>query len=111
MGRLPSIPAAEVTFRVAAGGLLSGQLRVPGDKSISHRAVLFGAIAEGETEVSGFLAGADCLATLAAVRALGVEVISPAAGRLLVRGRGLEGLHAAPHPLDLGNSGTALRLL
>ncbi|HEU5399197.1 MAG TPA: 3-phosphoshikimate 1-carboxyvinyltransferase [Gammaproteobacteria bacterium] len=91
--------------------MLKGSLRVPGDKSISHRALLLGAIAEGETRISGFLAGEDCLATLAAIRALGVQVETVDAGRLKVQGRGLLGLQAPQAPLDLGNSGTAIRIL
>jgi len=103
--------AAPLDYRVAPGGQLQGRLRVPGDKSISHRALLLGAIAEGETQVEGFLSGADCLATLAAVRALGVAADMPAPGRVTLKGRGLEGLKAPAAPLDLGNSGTAMRLL
>ena len=89
---------------------LRGTLRVPGDKSISHRALTLGAVARGDTEILGFLESADCLATMEALRALGV-VFERADGCLRVRGAGLHGLRPAPHPLDLGNSGTALRLL
>ncbi|PWG63470.1 3-phosphoshikimate 1-carboxyvinyltransferase [Sediminicurvatus halobius] len=98
-------------FRVRPGGRLSGALRVPGDKSISHRAVMLGALAEGTTEIGGFLEGADALATLAAFRALGVEAEGPRRGRLRIRGVGLHGLRAPDGPLDLGNSGTSMRLL
>lgn len=87
-----------------------GSIAVPGDKSISHRAVLLGAIAEGRTRVDGFLRGEDCLATLAAMRALGVR-IDDDGDALEVHGVGHEGLRQAHGPLDLGNSGTALRLL
>ena len=104
-------PAAELDYTVAPGGVLSGQLRVPGDKSISHRALLLGAIAEGDTRIDGFLAGADCLATLNAVRALGIEVEGPAAGRVTVHGKGLYGLSQPKEALYLGNSGTAMRIL
>ena len=97
-------------YRVAPGGWLKGRLRVPGDKSISHRALLIGALAEGDTHIKGFLDGADCLATLAALRAMGIAVETPAPNRVVVHGRGLEGLEAPPVPLDLGNSGTAMRL-
>ena len=100
-----------VDYRVVPGGQLKGRLRVPGDKSISHRALLLGAIAEGETRIEGFLPGADCLATLAAVRAMGVEASLGPVGRVTVKGRGLEGLRTPASPLDLGNSGTAMRLL
>jgi 3-phosphoshikimate 1-carboxyvinyltransferase len=85
-------------------------LDVPGDKSISHRAVLLGAIADGLTTVSGFLRGEDCLATLAAMRALGVRV-EDSGDTLAIHGVGHAGLEAPDGPLDLGNSGTALRLL
>ncbi len=89
---------------------ISGTIDVPGDKSISHRAVLLGAIAEGPTTVRGFLRGEDCLATLAAIQALGVRV-DDTGETLVVHGVGRDGLAAADRPLDLGNSGTALRLL
>lgn len=97
-------------FTVKPGGALRGECRVPGDKSISHRAVMLGAIAEGETEVSGFLQGDDAMATLAAMRALGVRIEGPEQGRLRVHGVGLHGLQASAAPLDLGNSGTSMRL-
>jgi 3-phosphoshikimate 1-carboxyvinyltransferase len=103
--------AASLDYHVAPGGELKGRLRVPGDKSISHRALLLGAIAEGKTAIEGFLPGADCLATLAAVRALGVEVEQATPTQLLVDGRGLDGLRPAREPLDLGNSGTSMRIL
>jgi 3-phosphoshikimate 1-carboxyvinyltransferase len=99
------------SFRVQPGGRLSGRLRVPGDKSISHRSIMLGALAEGTTEVSGFLQGEDCLATLRAFRAMGVEIEGPEAGRVRIRGVGLRGLKAPAAPLDLGNSGTSMRLL
>ncbi len=98
-------------FDVAPGGTLSGRLRVPGDKSISHRAVILGALADGVTEIDGFLEGADALATLAALRALGVAAEHPREGRLVIHGVGIEGLRAADAALDLGNAGTAMRLL
>lgn len=89
---------------------LAGRLRVPGDKSISHRALLLGAIARGRSEVDGFLASEDCLATMAAMRAMGVT-IAHGGERVVVDGVGLHGLRAPAGPLDLGNSGTAIRLL
>ncbi len=98
-------------WTVRPGGRLAGRLRVPGDKSVSHRAVMLGAIAEGVTEVTGFLEGADCLATMGAFRAMGVPIEGPEGGRLVVRGVGLHGLEAPAAPLDLGNSGTSMRLL
>jgi 3-phosphoshikimate 1-carboxyvinyltransferase len=99
------------SYRVAPGGTLRGSLRVPGDKSISHRAVMLGAIAEGTTRISGLLEGEDVLATLAAFRALGVTARGPHAGELEVIGAGLHGLRATRSPLDMGNSGTAMRLM
>lgn len=98
-------------FLLAPGGCLRGRMRVPGDKSMSHRAVMLGALAEGETRVSGFLHGEDALATLAAFRAMGVEIRGPEGGELAIRGVGLRGLQAPPAALDMGNSGTAMRLL
>ena len=96
---------------VRPGGRLAGRLRVPGDKSISHRAVMLGALADGVTEVTGFLEGADCLATMGAFRAMGVRIEGPEGGRLVIEGVGMEGLRPPPGPLDLGNSGTSMRLL
>ncbi len=101
-----------VTYFVAPGGRLSGKLRVPGDKSISHRSIMLGALAEGSTEIEGFLQGEDNLATLEAFRAMGVRIEGPdAAGRVVVHGVGLHGLQAPGQPLYLGNSGTSMRLL
>jgi 3-phosphoshikimate 1-carboxyvinyltransferase len=98
-------------FRVQAGGRLHGSVRVPGDKSISHRSVMLGAIAQGVTEISGLLEGEDVLATLGAFRALGVRAEGPTQGHLIVHGVGMHGLRAATGVLDMGNSGTAMRLL
>lgn len=97
-------------YRVQPGGEVTGELTVPGDKSISHRALMLGGIAEGETLISGFLAGEDCLATLRALQALGVRIERPEPQTVRVTGRGLEGLKAAGVPLDMGNAGTAMRL-
>ncbi|RPH58319.1 MAG: 3-phosphoshikimate 1-carboxyvinyltransferase, partial [Burkholderiales bacterium] len=99
------------SFRIAPGGRLSGEVRVPGDKSISHRSVMLGAIAEGVTEVTGFLEGADAISTMEIFRALGVRIDGPSDGRVTVRGVGLHGLRGATQPLDCGNAGTAMRLL
>lgn len=99
------------SFRAAPGGRLSGSLRVPGDKSISHRSIMLGAIADGVTRVSGFLEGADALSTMNAFRALGVTIEGPADGRVVVHGVGLHGLRQAAGPLDCGNAGTAMRLM
>jgi len=90
---------------------IGGRIAVPGDKSISHRALLLGAVAAGPLEVDGFLDSDDCRATRAAVKALGVRVESLDAGRLRVIGPGPRGLHDPAGPLDLGNSGTGIRLL
>ncbi len=93
------------------GHPLRGSLRVPGDKSISHRSIMLSAIAEGESRIEGFLEGADALATLAAFRRMGVEIEGPHGGQVRVRGVGLCGLKAPDGPLDMGNSGTSMRLL
>jgi 3-phosphoshikimate 1-carboxyvinyltransferase len=98
------------SFHIEPGGRLTGELRVPGDKSISHRAVMFSAIAEGRSRITGFLASADCRATLRAFAAMGI-VHRPGQGALVIEGRGLHGLAAPEAPLDLGNAGTAMRLL
>lgn len=100
-----------VTFFAEPGGRLTGKLRVPGDKSISHRSMMLGALAEGVTEVSGFLEGEDSLATLNAFRAMGVNIEGPVQGRVILHGVGLHGLRAPQAPLYLGNSGTSMRLL
>jgi len=89
---------------------VNGELRVPGDKSISHRALMLAAIADGDSRITGFLPGADCLATLGAVRAMGVRVAELAADELRVAGVGLDGLQPPAGTLDMGNSGTAIRL-
>ncbi|MDE2622644.1 MAG: 3-phosphoshikimate 1-carboxyvinyltransferase [Betaproteobacteria bacterium] len=99
------------TYHVRPGGALRGSLRVPGDKSISHRAIMLGAIAQGVTEVSGFLEGEDALATMNAFRAMGVRIEGPDQGRVTVHGVGKHGLKAPGRPLDCGNSGTSMRLL
>jgi 3-phosphoshikimate 1-carboxyvinyltransferase len=83
-----------VEFNLSPGGVLNGELRVPGDKSISHRSVMLGALADGVSEVSGFLQGDDALATVAAFRALGVTIDGPKGGELRVHGAGLQGLRA-----------------
>jgi len=98
-------------FHAQSGGSVTGRLRVPGDKSISHRSIMLGALAEGETRVSGFLQGDDCIATLEAFRALGVSIEGPDQGSVIIQGVGLEGLKPPQGPLNLGNSGTSMRLL
>jgi 3-phosphoshikimate 1-carboxyvinyltransferase len=89
---------------------ITGQFTVPGDKSISHRAVIFGSLAEGDTLITGFLRSEDCMATLNIMRELGVE-ITDSADQIHVKGVGLHGLKAANKDLDCGNAGTAMRLL
>lgn len=98
-------------LRVRRGRPVDGRLRVPGDKSITHRGVLLGALAEGETVLEGFLDGGDCQATMGALEALGVRIDRPAAGTLVVTGAGAAGLRAPRLPLDCRNSGTTMRLL
>ncbi len=101
----------EHIFDISPGGRLTGDIRVPGDKSISHRSIMFGSLAEGVTEVEGFLEGEDSLATLAAFRRMGVVIDGPERGRVTIHGVGLRGLRAPDGPLDLGNSGTSMRLM
>ncbi len=103
--------ASNIRFRALPGGSLTGAIRVPGDKSISHRSIMLGSLAEGITEVSGFLEGEDSLATLAAFRAMGVHIEGPYQGHVRIHGVGLHGLQAPSQPLYLGNSGTSMRLL
>jgi len=103
--------SSNIEFKIHPGGQLSGRIRVPGDKSISHRSVMLGALANGTTEIDGLLEGEDVLATLAAFRAMGVQAEGPDNGRLVVHGVGLHGLQAPTAPLDMGNSGTAMRLM
>ena len=98
-------------FQLMPGGVISGEARVPGDKSISHRSIMLGAIAEGTTRISGFLEGEDALATVAAFRAMGVAIEGPDDGEVTIRGVGLHGLQAPAAALDMGNSGTSIRLL
>jgi 3-phosphoshikimate 1-carboxyvinyltransferase len=106
-----SISTNRSTYRVAWGGSLIGDIRVPGDKSISHRAIMLGALAEGTTRVQGFLEGEDSLATLQAFRDMGVVIEGPDHGALVIHGVGMGGLKPPAGPLYLGNSGTSMRLL
>lgn len=92
------------------GAPLRGEVRVPGDKSISHRAVLLAAIAEGTTRVQGFLEGEDTRATAAMLRQLGVRMDAPSCGERLIHGVGMHGLRGSDWPLDCGNAGTGMRL-
>ena len=103
--------SSKVQFVARPGGQLCGKLRVPGDKSISHRSIMLGSLAEGVTRVSGFLEGEDSLATLRAFRDMGVEIDGPRDGQVTIKGVGMHGLKAPGGPLDLGNSGTSMRLM
>ncbi|MBV61756.1 MAG: 3-phosphoshikimate 1-carboxyvinyltransferase [Nevskiales bacterium] len=98
-------------IRVKAGGPLRGIAQVPGDKSISHRAVMLGALADGVTSVEGFLQGEDCLATRRAFEAMGVLCEDSSETGMRIHGVGLHGLSAPAQALDLGNSGTSMRLM
>ncbi|MCV6603938.1 MAG: prephenate dehydrogenase/arogenate dehydrogenase family protein, partial [Porticoccaceae bacterium] len=108
-------------FTTQPGGSVKGTARVPGDKSISHRSIMLGSLAQGITEVSGFLEGEDSLATLQAFRDMGVVIEGPVSeegehqagegGKVIIHGVGLHGLKAPAGPLYLGNSGTSMRLL
>ena len=100
---------------ILQGGLdksgLSGTIRVPGDKSISHRSIMFGSLAEGTSHISGFLEGEDSLNTLRAFQAMGVNIEGPVDGKVTIEGVGMHGLTAPAQPLYVGNSGTSMRLL
>jgi len=102
-------PADATTITPAARA--AGRVRIPGDKSISHRYALMAAIADGESRLSGYSPGGDCASTLSCLRALGVSIRENAPGSFVIRGRGLRGFTAPAAPLDAGNSGTTLRLL
>jgi 3-phosphoshikimate 1-carboxyvinyltransferase len=100
-----------ITFNVQPGGNMRGEIRVPGDKSMSHRSIMLGSLAEGVTHVTGFLNAEDALATLQAFRAMGVEIEGPVNGEVTIHGVGKHGLKEPKEPLYLGNSGTSMRLL
>ncbi len=102
---------ARLDFYCEPADEISGQVQVPGDKSISHRAIMFGALAEGLTQVQGFLEGEDCLATMSAFQKMGVSITRSAPGAVTIKGVGIKGLQAPGVPLDVGNSGTSMRLL
>jgi len=99
-----------VIFKMKAGGSVNGSIRVAGDKSISHRSIMLGALANGVTDVEGFLEGEDSLATLQAFRDMGVVIEGPEEGKVRIHGVGINGLQAPPGPIYLGNSGTGMRL-
>ncbi len=100
-----------ITFHIQNGGCLQGEARVPGDKSMSHRSIMLGSLAEGVTHVKGFLEAEDALATLQAFRDMGVQIEGPVNGELIIHGVGKHGLKAPKNDLYLGNSGTSMRLL
>src|SRR5262245_31518280 len=100
-----------LTVRIEPVPTLDGHVAVPGDKSISHRAVLIGAICDGETLVSGFGRSADTESTIGAMRVLGVDVVEEDVDTLRVRGVGIHGLHAPASAIDCGNAGTLMRLV
>ena len=100
-----------MNFRVRPVRRLAGECEVPGDKSISHRAALLGALAEGPTEVQGYLEGEDCLRTITAIQMMGVDVTKKGPGHYRIAGAGLGGLVEPADVIDCGNSGTTARLL
>jgi 3-phosphoshikimate 1-carboxyvinyltransferase len=97
-------------FEARPAQRVSGAMAVPGDKSISHRALMLGGIAEGASEISGFLASEDCLASLVAMRGLGVRIEQRSPTQVMIHGVGMHGLKGAGRALDMGNAGTAMRL-
>lgn len=100
-----------IVWQANVGRPLTGEITVPGDKSVSHRAIMLGAIAEGVTKVSGFLEGEDTRATARIFQQLGVRIQTPSASERIIHGVGLHGLKASQEDLDCGNAGTAMRLL
>ncbi len=96
-------------FKIQKGNGLKGEITVPGDKSMSHRAIMLASLAEGKSEISGFLEGEDCLATIEVFKKMGVN-ISRREGIFIVEGKGLKGLKDPSGPLDFGNSGTSVRI-
>ncbi len=98
-------------FLSKAVKILQGDINIPGDKSISHRAIILGAIAKGTTTINGFLDGEDCLATLKAFQAMGVAIEGPVAQRVVIHGVGKYGLQKPQTAIDCGNSGTTMRLM
>ena len=98
-------------FKLQPTNKITGEIRVPGDKSVSHRSIMFGSIAEGTTHVSGFLEGEDSLNTLRAFKVMGVEIEGPVDGKVTIHGVGMNGLKQPSGALDMGNSGTSMRLL
>jgi 3-phosphoshikimate 1-carboxyvinyltransferase len=105
------VSAGRIDWSASVGGPLHGAVRVPGDKSISHRAVMLAAIADGTSRIEGFLEGEDTRATAAILRQLGVRIEALSTGERIVHGVGLRGLRGSFSPLDCGNAGTGMRLL
>ena len=89
---------------------LKGTIKIPGDKSISHRAVMYGSLAKGDTEITGFLRGDDCMSTISCFKKLGID-IDVTDDKVIVHGKGLKGLSSPKETLDVGNSGTTIRLI
>ena len=96
-------------LKIQKGNGLEGEITVPGDKSISHRSIMIASLADGKSEISGFLEGEDCLATIKVFQKMGID-ISRQRGVLVVDGKGLKGLQDPTSDLDFGNSGTSVRL-
>ncbi len=101
----------DTTFYTQPGGQVQGTIRAPGDKSISHRSIMLGSLADGVTEITGFLEGEDSLATLQAFRDMGVVIEGPHQGAVKIYGVGINGLRQPPGPIYVGNSGTTIRLM
>lgn len=101
----------QVRYQIRPGGTLVGHLRVPGDKSISHRVIMLGAVAEGDSHASGFLQSEDTRTTIGAFQAMGVAIDASQPGEVHIKGAGLHGLRAPATALNLGNSGTSARLM
>ena len=102
---------SNTVFKTTPNGKLKGSLRVPGDKSMSHRSIMLGSLATGTTQVTGFLTGEDCIATMNAFRAMGVNIEGHENKQVTIHGVGMNGLSAPTEDLDMGNSGTAMRLM
>ena len=100
-----------MVFKVNPSKKISGEIKVPGDKSISHRSLILSSIAEGESKIEGLLEAEDCLSTMGIMRDLGIKITKEAEGTYTVQGKGLDGLEEADNVLDCGNSGTSMRLL
>ncbi len=106
------IEESKITYVAQPSGTLHGEIHIPGDKSISHRSIMFGSLANGTTQISGFLQGEDSLATLNAFREMGVTIEGPNSdGNITIEGVGMKGLKEPKNPIYLGNSGTSMRLL